>query len=187
MRSRKSPEKLRLPHPTERDRATFRPKDDDDDTWLGLSGSPITSSLRADADDVTARGGCSCALAPPGADPPRDAHATDATDTDFLLAAAPPLVYIVDVAAWCVYGDEDERYRKDQKLFFRGLSAVTDETDDDKCSSGLGATDLLRFSPPPARATDAEEDVYDDERAHLFDLRLRQGQNRKKQMIMLFN
>jgi hypothetical protein len=39
-RSRKSPEKLRLSQPTERDRATFRPKEEEDDTWLwlGLSG-----------------------------------------------------------------------------------------------------------------------------------------------------
>jgi len=70
-RSRKSPEKLRLPHPTERDRATFLPKDDDDEPSLrrpGLSGSSIASSLR-----------------------PRDADVADATDTDFLLAdAAPP-------------------------------------------------------------------------------------------------
>ncbi|KAG8088659.1 hypothetical protein GUJ93_ZPchr0010g7485 [Zizania palustris] len=87
MRSRKSSKKLRLLHPTERDHTTFRLKDDDDDTWLRLSGSPITSSLQPDADYVTVRGGCSCAT---GADPPRDAHAIDATDIDVLLAAAPP-------------------------------------------------------------------------------------------------
>lgn len=111
MRSRKSPEKLRLPHPTERDRATFRPKDDDDDTWLGLSGSPMASSLRPDTEEVAAARGCCCSCAP-AAEPPLDAHAADATDTDFLLAAAaaPPLApYDVEVTAWCVYGDEEER------------------------------------------------------------------------------
>jgi len=71
-RSRKSPEKLRLPQPTERERATFLPKDDEEDPSLrrpGLSGSSIASSLR-----------------------PSDADVADATDTDFLLAddAAPP-------------------------------------------------------------------------------------------------
>jgi hypothetical protein len=95
-RSRKSAEKLRLPHPTERGRATFRPKDDDEDTWLGLSsGPPMASS-------VAARGCCV---------PPRDAHAADATgtDTDTLLAAAAPLAYGVEAVAWCAYADEDER------------------------------------------------------------------------------
>jgi hypothetical protein len=70
-RSKKSPEKLRLPQPTERERATFRPNDDEEDPSLrrpGLSGSSIASSRR-----------------------PSDADAADATDTDFLLAdAAPP-------------------------------------------------------------------------------------------------
>jgi hypothetical protein len=72
----------------------LRSKDDDDDTWLwlGLSGSPIASILRPDAADVTERGCWSCA-----APPPLDAHAADATETDFLLAlaAAPPLAYDV--------------------------------------------------------------------------------------------
>jgi hypothetical protein len=103
MRSRKSPEKLRLPHPTERDRATLRPKDDDDDTWLGLSGSPIASILRPDSADVPERGCWSCAA------PPLDAHAADATETDFLLAAAPPpLAYDVVEAVWWAYEDDDE-------------------------------------------------------------------------------
>jgi hypothetical protein len=47
-RSKKSPEKLLLPQPTDRDLATFLPKDDDE-AWLwlppglGLSSSPITA------------------------------------------------------------------------------------------------------------------------------------------------
>jgi hypothetical protein len=103
-RSRKSPEKLRLPQPTERDRATFRPKDDDDDTWLwlGLSGSPMASSVRPRVDEgaavAPARGCWSCAPALLAL----EAHAADATDTDFLLAAAaepPPLAACG--AAWC--------------------------------------------------------------------------------------
>jgi hypothetical protein len=52
----------------------------------------------------------------------------------------------------------------------RGFSAVTDEADDENCcSSGLGATDLLRFSPPPDieadRVAEAEEDEDDEEEA----------------------
>jgi hypothetical protein len=50
----------------------------------------------------------------------------------------------------------------------RGFSAVTDEADDENCcSSGLGATDLLRFSPPPDieanRVAEAEEDEEEEE------------------------
>ncbi|EAZ44669.1 hypothetical protein OsJ_29294 [Oryza sativa Japonica Group] len=68
--SRKSPKKLRLPHPTERKRTTFLLNDDDNEPSLrrpGLSGSTITSSL--------------C---------PSDADNAEATDTDFLLADKPP-------------------------------------------------------------------------------------------------
>jgi hypothetical protein len=68
--SRKSPKKLRLPHPTERKRTTFLLNDDDDEPSLrrpGLSGSTIASSL--------------C---------PSDADNAEATDTDFLLADTPP-------------------------------------------------------------------------------------------------
>jgi hypothetical protein len=102
MRSRKSPEKLRLPHPTERERATLRPKDDDDDTWLwvGLSGSPIASNPRRP--DAPERSCWSCAA------PPLDAHAADATETDFLLAAAPPLAYGVVESVWWGYEEEEE-------------------------------------------------------------------------------
>jgi hypothetical protein len=52
----------------------------------------------------------------------------------------------------------------------RGFSAVTDEAAKDEkccCSSGLGATDLLRFSPPPDmeadRVAEAEEDEEEEE------------------------
>lgn len=107
MRSRKSPEKLRLPQPTERDRATFRPKDDDDeDTWLGLSGSPMASILRA-AEERSCWSCCAPA-------PALDAHAAEATDTDFLLAPAPLVVVYDDTeeedeaVCWCAYADEEE-------------------------------------------------------------------------------
>jgi hypothetical protein len=90
-RSRKSPEKLRLPHPTERDRATFLPNDDDDEPSLrrpGLSGSTIASSLR-----------------------PSDADDAEATDTDFLLTDAPPPPPPLAIDAepwWPPLDDEDE-------------------------------------------------------------------------------
>jgi hypothetical protein len=124
-RSRKSPEKLRLPHPTERDRATFRPNDDDEDPSLrrpGLSGSAIASSR-----------------------PPSAAADADATDTEFLLATAPllPGAAAEDALLWLP--DDEDRWRKDQKLFLRGLSAViTDGAGGGSGSSGRGATDLLR-------------------------------------------
>lgn len=92
-RSRKSPEKLRLPHPTERDRATFLPNDDEEPEpslrRLGLwsAGSSIASSLR-----------------------PSDADAADATDTDFLLAddGAPcsPLARDDDALRWLLEDEE---------------------------------------------------------------------------------
>jgi hypothetical protein len=130
-RSRKSPEKLRLPQPTDRDRATFRPNDDDPSLRRpGLSGPAIASSR-----------------------PPSDAD--DATDTEFRLAAdAPPpplLATFEDALLWLLEDEEDDRWRKDQKLFFQGLSA---DGAGASGSSGRGATDLLRLSPPAAETAD---------------------------------
>lgn len=88
-RSRKSPEKLQLPQPTERDRATFLPNDEDEPSLRrpGLSGSSIASSLR----------------------PSDDADVADATDTDFLLADAglSPLPNDEEGALRCLLDEED--------------------------------------------------------------------------------
>jgi hypothetical protein len=128
-RSRKSPEKLRLPQPTERDRATFRPNDDEPSLRRpGLSGSAMASSR-----------------------PPSDA------DTEFrLAAAAPPLAVVEDALLWLL-DEEEDRWKKDQKLFFRGLSAVIADGAGANGSSGRGATDLLRLSPPATGTTDEDE------------------------------
>jgi len=46
--------------------------------------------------------------------------------------------------------DDEDRWRKDQKLFLRWLSAVIpDGAGGGGGSSGRGATDLLRLSPAP--------------------------------------
>jgi hypothetical protein len=130
-RSRKSPEKLRLPQPTERDRATFRPNDDEPSLRRpGLSGSAMASSR-----------------------PPSDA------DTEFRLAAAapPPPLAVVEDALLRLLNEEEDRWKKDQKLFFRGLSAVIADGAGANGSSGRGATDLLRLSPPATGTTDEDE------------------------------
>ena len=88
-RSRKSPEKLRLPQPTERDRATFLPKDEEEPSLRrpGLSGSSTASSLR-----------------------PSDADVADATDTDFLradVAGLSPLPKDEEDAPRCLPEEEE--------------------------------------------------------------------------------
>jgi hypothetical protein len=53
---------------------------------------------------------------------------------------------------WWLLPDDEERWRKDQKLFLRGLSAVIAGAAGGSGSSGRGATDLLLLSPVPPPA-----------------------------------
>lgn len=130
--SRKSPEKLRLPQPTDRDRATLRPKDDDD-AWLpplGLSSSWSLMVFIIVESSSWCRWRLICGW-----------------------TSVNPLLSVVAVAAE-EEEEEEERERKDQKDFLRGLSAATRMPP--MSPTGLGATDLLRFRESAAAGA-AEE------------------------------
>lgn len=59
IRSKKSPEKLRLPQPTDLDLDTLRPKEEEDDDALGLSLSPVDSARLGRSDPKTSEPGFS--------------------------------------------------------------------------------------------------------------------------------
>lgn len=124
IRSRKSPEKLRLPQPTDLDLATLRPNEDD--AWLPLG---LASSFPAKASSSFAAFGSSEAQLPVTADE------EEVEEVDLRL-----VMKEVGIGAEEV-DEEYESVRKDQKLFFRGLSDASVIS-----PRRREATDLLRLS-----------------------------------------